>query len=195
MAKKTTKDNFRITRPTQSRKKTMRVLSQNFVGNIPGFFERFGVRMDGSPTRMLLTIGDRIREASDPLGYANGLIAQLGGLPVTSTNFTVVDMTAKHIILHAFNNPLGYDPQLAQAGATAYVNLKQKDHPWMFTTGETKVNSTTSETNDKKTRALQIYTECKDMPVKHVCERIMKELDITYANAYYYVRGFNKQFA
>lgn len=193
MARKNSIENFRKVKP--KKKKTMKVPSLTFVNDVPGFFERFGIKMDGSVTRMIQSIGERINEATDPLSYANTLIVQLGGQPIVSYNFTEVDMTAKHIILNAFRNPLGFDPMDAQQQAVTYVAGKRASDPWMFVTGDTKVSTSTDGVQDKKARAMQIYLECKDMPVKHVTERIMTELGITYANAYYYVRGFNKQFA
>lgn len=151
---------------------------------------KLGLKPGMSVTRAITSIGMSIDDSSDPLKAANKIIISLGAKPVS--NAAVANVLAKALVEQAVVNGAAYDADKAIVIATEKYNKIMRTMPYVFATDESG-NPTSGKkgkaTNDKKTAALEIYNResGKKLTNTAIAEIIAKELDITLANAQYYV--------
>jgi hypothetical protein len=157
--------------------------------------DRLGLVPGMSVTRAITEIGNRINESSDQLSEANRIIVSLGSKPAGT--FIVADIIAKSLIEQAVLQGDSYNPILATTFANAKVEKIKQTLPYVFVSAEEQTNNSAEQTSrgngDKKARAYEIFVREKGKTKGEVATIIAKEVDITYANAYYYVsRVFGK---
>lgn len=134
-------------------------------------------------------IGDTIDDSRDPLALSNSIINQLGG--IDQYDLVSAKILAKALIEQAMvQDP--YDTEEATKAADGKLEKIRKDMPYVFTKAEEEADSQpikqqSSSSNDKKAKAEIIFKANKQLSNGDIAKLIQKELNITYANAYYYV--------
>jgi hypothetical protein len=153
--------------------------------------KKVGLAPGMSVTRAISKIGLDITESSNQLEAANRIIAMFGGTPVSKP--VQADIIAKSLVEYAVVNSEYYQPDEAMVIALAKYHKIEKTMPYVFA-GSTESqtpprNGVVKEkkTNDVKTLALEIYNREKGKSGTDIAKIISTELDITFANAYYYV--------
>lgn len=158
--------------------------------------DRLGLAPGMSVTRAITEIGNRINESSDQLSEANRIIVSLGSKPVGA--FVVADIIAKTLVEQAVLLGNRYEPESATVFANAKVEKIKQTLPYVFVNSEEQTVSSnqpqsSGSAGDKKARAYEIFVREKGKTKGEVATIIANEIDITYANAYYYVsRVFGK---
>lgn len=158
--------------------------------------------------RAIQDVGLLLDNSSNRLNAANKLIVRLGASPVS--NERQAEVLAKGLIEQAFLNGQLYNA----ADAIEVVNEKYTKllgtMPYLYALNQSQYDTANPESaeprasggrakkgdaNDKKAAALDIFLKNKDKKAGEVAQLIADELDITYANAYYYVsRVFAKMY-
>lgn len=157
--------------------------------------DRLGLVPGMSVTRAITEVGNRINESTDQLSEANRIIVSLGSKPVG--NFVVADIIAKSLIEQAVLRGDSYNPIAATTFANAKVEKIKQTLPYVFASAEEQTTNNTESSSrgngDKKARAYEIFVREEGKTKGEVATIIANEIDITYANAYYYVsRVFGK---
>ena len=131
------------------------------------------------------------------MATANKIIVSLGGQPVSKT--IRADVIAKALIEQAVIFGNSYNPEKASTIAEAKFSKIEATMPYVFAGSDdsrvvnTKVEVKEKRGGDKKERALEIYNREKGKNGTEIAKMIAEEIDITFANAYYYVsRVFGK---
>jgi hypothetical protein len=127
--------------------------------------------------------GDVIDNAGYPLEKANFLIKQLGGQEVD--NIVIAKLMAKSLIEQVYIQKDDYKGELAIVVAKAKVDKILHNSPYILQTSEPV--STSAPVSDKKAAARAIFDRMQGSPSGQIAKAIQTELQITYANAYYYV--------
>lgn len=150
-----------------------------------------GFKPGMSVTRAITKLGLDFSEHSDPLTAANKIITKFGGLPASKP--IQADIIAKALVEQAIVTGGNYNPEEAYKIAMEKFNKIERTMPYIFA-GSTEDMSPSprtvakeSRSNDKKTMALEIYNRENGKSSGEIAQSIATELDITYANAYYYV--------
>ena len=138
----------------------------------------------------------------------NRLIKDLGCTPIDHP--VDAETFAKVLIEQVILNGEDYDPATAASVAAIKVAKIRDRMPELYTNTEVEVVGDTPEelkfkspkkvkragksgANDKKSAAYKIYVENESKPAGDIARLIASELNITYANAHYYVsRVFKK---
>lgn len=149
-----------------------------------------GLQPRMSVTRAISKIGLDIIESTSQLEAANRIITMLGGTPVSKP--VQADIIAKAMVEYAVNNSEYYLPDEAVVYALQKYHKIERTMPYVFagtTESQTPVRGIVKEkkTNDVKSAALEIYNREKGKSGTEIAKTIAAELDITFANAYYYV--------
>ena len=154
--------------------------------DVQSVFKKYEINPKGSINRAIVSVSDRISEASDPLALSNSIIKQLGCTPM-SCNIDA-PIIAKALIEQAILMQADYVPDAAFKVAEDKLNKMKVNHPYMFVMKEKQLEATANKpTNDKKARALEIFEANRGKKPSDVAKLIQVELGITFANAYYYV--------
>lgn len=176
-----------------------------------GFMLQHGNSEKSLHIRAIQRAQEIISKANDPLAAANKIITAFGCTAVIDPNQARI--LAKGLAEQVVTQGLDYDPVKAmKIVAERYIKI-ERTMPWLFAgTAENKtpvtgiqVGSSTSHKKvakpkrggDKKERALVIFNTYagKNIADSDVAKDIAKQLDITFANAYYYVtRVFKKKY-
>ena len=158
---------------------------------------KLGLEPGMSVTRAINKIGLDIIESSNPLEAANRIITMFGGTPTSKQIES--DIIAKSLVEYAVKNSEYYQPDEAMVVALEKFRKIQRTMPYAFAgTSESTTPNThgvvkQKKTNDIKSLALDIYNREKGKSGTEIAKLIAAELDITFANAYYYVgRVFSK---
>ena len=151
---------------------------------------KLGLQPRMSVTRAISKIGLDIIESTSQLEAANRIITLLGGTPVSKP--VQADIIAKAMVEYAVNNSEYYLSDEAVVYALEKYHKIERTMPYVFagtTESQTPVRGIVKEkkTNDVKSAALEIYNREKGKPGTEIAKMIAAELDITFANAYYYV--------
>lgn len=152
---------------------------------------KLGLAPGMSVSRAITTIGLMFSESSNPLNAANKVIVSFGGNPVSTPLHA--DIIAKALIEQAVLFGPNYDSEQAAIVAADKFKKISATMPYLFaatdssTTSENRAGTEKSHSNDKKVNALEIYNREKGKAGGEIAKIIATELDITYANAYYYV--------
>ncbi len=133
-------------------------------------------------------IGDTIDDSRDPLALSNSIINQLGG--IDQYDLTSAKIIAKALIEQAMVQDQ-YDTTKASEIAESKLEKIRKEMPYVFTKAEEEADAQpakqqSSSSNDKKAKAEVIFKANKQLSNGDIAKLIQKELNITYANAYYY---------
>ena len=161
------------------------------MSNAVAVLKKFGIKPYSSVTAAITQVGLAINESGSPLDEANRIIVSLGGAPVSKT--VQADIIAKALIEQAVVNGNKYIPASAVSIAEAKYQRIVETMPYVFAgsdqdTRVVQAQKTTSKRGgDKKERALEIYNREKGKAGSDVAKIIAAELEISYANAYYYV--------
>jgi len=145
---------------------------------------KLGLRSGMSVTRAITAVGIRISDSSDQLKAANKIIISLGAKPVS--NVALADVLAKGLVEQAVLRGAEYVPEDALVVATAKYDRLMATMPYVFST-EDKTSG--GAVNDKKAMALEIFNRetGKGLTNTAIAEIIATELEISLANAQYYV--------
>ena len=145
---------------------------------------KLGLRSGMSVTRAITAIGIRISDSSDQLKAANKIIISLGAKPVS--NVALADVLAKGMVEQAVLRGAEYVPEEAFKIATAKYDRLMAMMPYVFSTDD---KTTGGQVNDKKVMALEIFNResGKGLTNTAIAEIIATELEISLANAQYYV--------
>jgi len=164
------------------------------VINAKQVLKTYGIK-EGSVVRAIQQVGEDIGLSSDPLSYANSIISDLGG--TDQYDLASARIIAKALVEQAMTQD-EYDRPEAVIVAGTKLEKIRKNMPYVFAESEAaedRVSSTSTsrvkiksvKTNDKKPKAKAIFDANKDMTNGEIAQMIAAELEITYANAYYYV--------
>ena len=152
---------------------------------------KLGFQPGMSVSRAINKLGLDFNECTDPLIAANKVITSFGGQP--SSMPIQADIIAKAMVEQAILTGSEYDPEQAFKIALEKFAKIERTMPYVFA-GSTEDKSPTTRTEvkesrggDKKVRALEIFNREKGKSSGEIAQAIAAELDITYANAYYYV--------
>lgn len=160
--------------------------------------DKLGLKDEVSVTRAVIRVGEIVSGSSDKLSAANKIISSLGGdiqhHPIKA------DIIAKALVEHAIVTRNSFEPSQAMTVAIVKLNKIMNSMPYLFSDQQThpsvsipKTSRASPRSNDKKPRALEIYNREKGKSATEIAKLIANELEITFANAYYYVsRVFNK---
>jgi hypothetical protein len=154
---------------------------------------KLGLRPGMSVSRAITSVGLDIDEASDPLLAANKVIVLLGAKPVSNT--IMANIYAKALVEQAVVWGDAYVPENAYAIAHEKYKKIQITMPEIFVNSDengnytNRSNKASKPVNDKKTQALEIYNRETNNKLTNtaIAKIIAEELDITLANAQYYV--------
>jgi hypothetical protein len=156
---------------------------------------KLGLTPGMSVSRAITKVGMDISESSDQLQAANKIISSLGSKPVANT--IAANIIAKALIEQAVIFGEQYTPTVATEIAAAKLKKIEKTMPYVFAgTDEAKPDAQGNVSrprkaapvvNDKKERARVIFEREKGKELGTIAKLIAVELEITYANAYYYV--------
>lgn len=156
---------------------------------------KLGLKPGMSVSRAISKIGLDLNDCTDPLIAANKIISSFGGSPVSMP--IQADIIAKALIEQAIIFGEEFDCEKAYAVAITKFQKIENTMPYVFA-GSTEDMAPAKRPvakeprgGDKKARALEIYNKERGGPTPRpngeIATMIAKELDITYANAYYYV--------
>lgn len=152
---------------------------------------KLGFKPGMSVTRAINKLGMDFGECTDPLVAANKVISSFGGTPVSQP--IQADIIAKALVEQAIVTGTEYDPERATKIALEKYAKIERTMPFVFagsSESKTPENLTAvkeSRGGDKKQKALEIFNREKGKTSGEIAQAIAAELDITYANAYYYV--------
>jgi len=163
----------------------------------PAALKKLNLQPGMSVIRAISKIGLEISESSNQLEAANRIITLFGGTPVSKP--VQADIIAKSLVEYAVTNSEYYMADEAMVVALGIYRKIEKTMPYVFA-GTTETQSAPREgaakppkVNDVKALALEIYNREKGKSGSEIAKVIAAELDITFANAYYYVgRVFSK---
>lgn len=149
-----------------------------------------GLQPRMSVTRAISKVGLDIAESASQLEAANKIITLFGGSPVSKP--VQADIIAKAMVEYAVNNSEYYQADDAVVYALGKYHKIERTMPYVFagtTESQTPARGPIKEkkTNDVKSAALEIYNREKGKSGTEIAKVIAAELDITFANAYYYV--------
>ena len=151
--------------------------------------------------RAIQIVGQNIKESSDPMGYANAVITSLGG--VDQFDFPSARIMAKALVERAVSGD-AYVAEEAVKYAEDKIEKLRSDVKTAFLfveakkdvdpeTGEQlpakqkgRKSTVMSDGKSKKEAALAICKANSSLANAALAGMIQKELNITYANAYYY---------
>lgn len=164
------------------------------VINAKQVLKNYGIKGE-SVVRAIQQVGEDIGLSSDPLAYANSIISDLGG--TDQYDLASARIVAKALVEQAMTQG-EYDRPEALGIADKKLEKIRKEMPYVFTEtdvgGEQSSTSTTRKvkvksvkSNDKKAKAKVIFDANKSKTNGEIAQMIASDLDITYANAYYYV--------
>lgn len=155
--------------------------------------ESLGIDPAGSVTRAINEVGMYIAESDDQLLAANTII--LGLCRRRESKLLEADIVAKCLIERVLKDGDDFDGEAAYQYAREKVARLIKKMPEILKSeAEVNMEETTASgrankhNNTKKERAKIIYDRMiKDNTQSAVAKAIAEELDITFANAFYYV--------
>ena len=163
------------------------------VINAKQVLKSYGIK-EGSVVRAIQQVGEDIGLSQDPLAYANSIISDLGG--TDQYDLASARIIAKALVEQAMTQP-EYDRPEAVTIADRKLEKIRKDMPYCFAESDTSEDQPSSTTrkvkvksvksNDKKAKAKVIFDANKDKTNGEIAQMIASDLEITYANAYYYV--------
>lgn len=149
-----------------------------------------------SVNRIIKDIGIQIELKPDRLAAANDIITKLGAPAATKERTAIV--LAKGLVEQAVLLGDAYQPEAAMTVVAGKYMKLVDDLPSVYsikkgakslanTEGTTTSGRASRKNNDKKAAALAIFEANKSLGNSDIAKMIATELEITFANAYYYV--------
>lgn len=152
---------------------------------------KIGLQPGMSVTRAISKIGLDIGESSNQLEAANRIIVSFGGVPASKPIHA--DIIAKALIEQAVVMGANYNSVEAMVVANEKFGKVERTMPYVFA-GSTEdmqparqAAATERKKGGTKDQALTIFNREKGKTNNEIAKIIAAELDITFANAYYYV--------
>lgn len=163
--------------------------------DVQSVFKKYKIDPNRSINRIIQDISSAISESRDPFVMSNQLIGQLGS--TTVQDYYEAPIVAKCLVEQAVIMK-EYDPITAREIADQKVAAMRAKHSWMFASSEKEKPMTsaitgesaakaTNPANDKKAKALAIFEANRGKKASDIARLIQMELDVSFANAYYYV--------
>lgn len=147
-----------------------------------------GIPLDQTVHHAIWKVGDVIENSGHPLKEANEFIAKLGGKP--ESNLVVARLMAKALVEQVYLSRCADVEQVDVVAAQAKIGKILNNNPYIRTESvvEDKPKTRASKSgNDKKTSARVIFDRMRGQAAGTIAKAVALELNITYANAYYYV--------
>jgi hypothetical protein len=189
------------TRKPAAKKVETKSVTNEVAINPVAIMESLGLDVDGSVSKAVNDLGMYFNESENKLASANTIITSLGGTEMS--NELEADMMAKALIEQVMKTKESYSVEAAVTKATEKVARVLKKMPELKVAKEvTEVPTTTpsgranKNNNEKKANAKVIYDRMNEGTTSQsaIAKQIASELDITFANAFYYVsRVFGKK--
>ncbi len=166
--------------------------------NVISALSKFKIDPSKGVNRAVYEVSKFVNESNDRLTKANKVIMELGGPKVEHERYAV--LMSQAMVEYAVEHLSDYNAEDAfQASEKRYHDLKEK-MPWACLEPETIRESKHSaykrktdivkespKNNNKKKEAIVIFNENKEKSNGEIAKIISAKLEITYANAYYYV--------
>ncbi|NDG30854.1 hypothetical protein EB118_12375 [bacterium] len=167
--------------------------------NATAILDKFSIPTNLTVHHAIARAGDVIDNTSYPIMMANDIIKSLGG--TESENLVEARLLAKALVEQAYYAKDMFDTlnvmkaiekvkQVSTKMPFIYQTseaVEQASKPKTITTKDNVVRASKSN-NDKKAKALEIFkTLDPAMSASEKAKVIAKQLEITYANAYYYI--------
>lgn len=166
--------------------------------NVTPILEEIGIKPELGPHRAVYDTGRIVYDSSNYGSAANKIITSLGGKSIPDDRRAVYFSQA--LVEQAVMNPIDFDPIKANAAATDRCEKLFKDLPWLIAksekvkpakevitkSGKPRAERSNPKDNQKKELAKAIFDSNKDKSNGEIAKLIQAELNITYANAYYY---------
>lgn len=162
--------------------------------DVQSVFKKYKINPERSINRIIQDLSSSISESRDPFVLSNQLIGQLGSTTVQDYNeapFIAKCLVEQAVIMKE------YDPVAAREIANQKLANMRAKHSWMFASSEKEKTVTSAITgevtkaakagNDKKAKALAIFEANRGKKASDIARLIQMELDVSFANAYYYV--------
>lgn len=156
--------------------------------NVTPILKKLGIDPTMSVHRAIHEVGIIVNEAPNRLQEANKILVSFGA-PKVQREDRIAEVLAKGLIEQAVLNPTKFVLEDAMKIANEkYENILSL-YPYTLKSTEAKQEAKRKaprKNNDKKARALEICEENKTLSNAELAKLIAEELDITFANAYYY---------
>lgn len=158
--------------------------------------ESLGIDTSGSKHTAIKLTGEYISEAGDKLAAANNIIKGLGGNEQSTE--LAADIVAKCLVERVIEQGAAFDSKNAQEYADKKLEKLMKKMPELKKAEAAEVPAVTpsgranKNNNEKKAAALAIYTAMTSPDSERhsqsaIAKEIAAKLEITFANAFYYV--------
>lgn len=160
--------------------------------NVTPVLKKLGIDPSMSVHRAIHEVGIIVNDAPNRLQEANKIIQSLGA-PRVLREERIAEIVAKGLVEQAVIDPMNFDPEKAMAIANQKYEKILSLYPYVLK-HDVKVPSPSKpgkrasrKNNDKKARAEELFNANKEKSNGDIAKLISTELEITYANAYYYV--------
>lgn len=166
--------------------------------NVVNALSKFQIDPSKGVNKAVFEVSKLVNESNNRLSKANRIIEELGGPRLEHERYAV--LMSQAMVEYAVEHIDNYNANEAfQASEKRYQDLKEK-MPWACMEPEavrqasptsykrkTDIVKESPKNNNKKKQAIVIFNNNKDKPNGEIAKLIAAELEITYANAYYYV--------
>ena len=167
--------------------------------DIEKIFQKYKLGHHKSPTKLIQAIGDIITESRTELKVSNMMIRDFGGDPVLNPGESRI--IAKTYFEHALRDGSAFDLELANKAAKERIIKLRRSFSCLFLDNldengnppERKQREQDPEVVARKNAAEKIYNANKEKTATEIAKLIEAELNITFANAYYYVSRVFKE--
>lgn len=172
--------------------------------NVESTLQSLNLEPSTNVHRAIKAVGDIIDLSRDKLQAANEIIVGLGAPAVTKERTAMV--LAKGLIEQVLVKGAEYKPEEAMAIVAGKYMRMVEDQPNVYSikngvkslansskSTSTRTSTRASASNNKKAAALAIFEANQTLSKSEIARKIAAELEITQANALYYVcRVFSK---
>lgn len=154
--------------------------------------ESLGIDTSGSKHTAIKLTGEYIDESGNKLAAANNIIKGLGG--VEQSTELAADIVAKCMVERVIEQGSDFDSKNAQEYAEKKLQKLMKKMPELQKSEAAEASPVTpsgranKNNNEKKAKARIIFDQMKDGNSQSaIAKEIAAQLEITFANAFYYV--------
>lgn len=162
--------------------------------NVVPVLKKLGIDPKMSVHRAIYDVSCRVNNSSNRLRESNMIIESFGA-PKIKKDERIAELIAKGIVEYAFQHPTDFVVDKAVEAAKGKYEKLLSRYPYIFQEPKEKPSSyvrkdptrASRKNNDKKAQAEQLFNENKQLSNGELAKLISKQLEITYANAYYYV--------
>lgn len=163
--------------------------------NIISSLNSLDIKPEEGVNKAVYQVSKLVNESTNRLSKANKIISDLGGPKLEHERYAI--LISQAMVEYAVQHIDDYTPDNAfQAAEIRYQDLKEK-MPWAVMEPDstrsystyvrkTNIQRESRKNNNKKREAESIFAANKEKSNSEIAKIIAKELEITYANAYYY---------